>query len=185
MADTVRVVGRVHCPRCDLPLLNSARFRWGAVPGWTSDLGSESVWARDAQDRPYLPFIIVFIDGQPMWNNGDPRCRHVILLDEDVYGLKQELICHECNSRVAAVICTVRDGFYREMYALEEDEVADLVGASIGKASVIVVRDDGSYWPREDWWDGPLDDLRQLPEGTEVTIPLSEVPWLTVPDASR
>jgi hypothetical protein len=183
MPDTVRVVGTVHCPECGLPLLGSARFRWGAVPGWETDLGCESVWTRDEQDRPYLPFILVpFEERTWMWNYGDPRFRHVILLDTDLYYCQQRLDCSRCQTEIVAVGCTVKDGFYREIYGLTDARLDALLGSARDHADCVVVADDGSYWPREDWFDDlPLVTLEKVPADRRTVIELSEIPWLTPP----
>jgi hypothetical protein len=109
-----------------------------------------------------------------MYNIGDPRCAKVILLDEQVYSQRQEINCPGCGMRIAAVTCTVQDGIYRSMSAVDEAALAALIGTSRDKANCIVVLEDGSLIPREDWYDMPLKDARKLTE--DVTIPLPELP---------
>lgn len=175
MPDTVRIVGRVPCANCDRPLLDAAVFQWGAVPGWECDLGKEAIWVRNDDNRPYFPFVVVFVDGKyPMYNIGDPRCANVVLLDEQVYSEQQALSCPDCGIRVAAVTCTVQDGIYQSMNAVDDAGLAALIETSRGKANCVVVMEDGSLMPREDWYDMPLKDARKI--AGDVTISLSELP---------
>jgi hypothetical protein len=61
--------------------------------------------------------------------------------------------CAACHTKIAAAIAVVRGGVFEEVRALDDAEVNRIVGASRGKADSVIVRDDGSYWPCEDWYD--------------------------------
>jgi hypothetical protein len=97
--------------------------------------------------------------GRYRWNCGDPSYRDVllfdVLFDSDVF--TKDTHCPNCNTPIAAGMAKVCDGVFEGIYALTDSGANSLLGASRGKADIVVVRDDGSLWPREDWYDVPLD----------------------------
>ena len=154
MPDTVRVHGEIKCPTCGTPVLNSARFQWGIVPGLTREVGDSVQWLRDSGGQIAHPFRLQSVgQGRWQWNCGSPEYRNVILFDLDVFTGNHVLECPKCGTKIAALIAIVRSDKFTEIRALLAPEVHQLLGASFGKADIVIVRDDGTYWPRDDWHD--------------------------------
>jgi len=91
--------------------------------------------------------------GRHRWNCGDPLAANVILFDIDLYPNDGLIECTGCHACIAAEVAVVCDGVFRELRALDDSQMNRILGLSRGKANIVIVRDDGSYWPREDWYD--------------------------------
>jgi hypothetical protein len=158
MPDSAFVTGNAYCPACGQHVLKGLRCQWGALPMPEYALGSQVDWIRDAKGEIVPPYVLVEVGAhRRRWNCGDPEVSHVILFDLDIYSGNYQVECAACHTKIAAAIAVVRGGVFQEVRALDDAEVNRIVGASRGKADIVIVRDDGSYWPREDWYDKTID----------------------------
>lgn len=155
MPDTCYVLGDIPCPSCQEPLLEAVRCQWGVVPNHKHyRIGDAVRWMKDCDGSIIKPFTIREDEnGRLAWNCGDPAYRAVVLLDIDLALRNTTVDCPRCGTRLAEVIAVVRDGIFQEVRALNETAADKLLGDSAGKLNIIIVREDGTYWPREDWWD--------------------------------
>jgi len=87
------------------------------------------------------------------WNYGDPDCKHVILFDEDVYTGHWRLECLECHIQIRAISVVVLDGVFESISALEDANIDSILGGARHRASAVIVGDDGSYLPQQEWFD--------------------------------
>jgi len=154
MPDSACVTGEGFCPACGAPLLDYMRCQWGALPGSTYTLGEPVVWLRDATQAIIEPYTLVDVaPGIRRWNCGDPQFRNVILFDLDSYGGDRHLECAACRNSEATAVAIVRNGVFQQIRVLDDAEADRILGTSRGKANIVIVRDDESFWPREDWFD--------------------------------
>jgi hypothetical protein len=155
--DSLLLRGEIACPDCATPLLNSARFQWGEVPGLVYELRDPVRWLHDEHGRVVEPFTLHRTSEFGwQWNCGDTDWTNVILFDLDIYTGNHQLICQECHKPIAAISCSIRDGVFDSMDALPSADVESILGGSRVKTDIVFVRADGSYWPRDDWYDRPV-----------------------------
>lgn len=157
MPESARFFADIQCSKCGTHLLNSARFQWGVVP-WPSYRAGESIrWLRDGTGNSVEPFRIGELGPtQYVWNCGLSTCRNVLLLDEDFYFGNHKLACVICESAIVAVIAKIVEGRFVSACAATAPEVSEILGMSVNKAKIVIVGDDGSLLPREDWFDHAL-----------------------------
>lgn len=161
MPDAARIVGDIVCPACRLKILDSARFQWGAVPGASYQVGDDVVWLRDDGGAIAPSFKLYSLpQGVWRWNCGDSQLEHVIVFDEDVYTKNHILACPHCHEVAAALVAIVRNGKIDAVTALSDKEVDQILGDDRDKANIVAVNEDGSYWPRVDWYDHPIAIIR-------------------------
>jgi hypothetical protein len=154
MPDSAFVTGNAHCPACGQHVLKGLRCQWGVLPLAEYTVGDEVGWLRDAGGAIVPPYVLVDVSpGKRRWNCGDPQASHVILFDLDIYPGNYQVECAACHTKIAAAVAVVRDGAFREIRVIDDGEVSRILGPSRGKADIVIVREDGSYWPREDWYD--------------------------------
>jgi hypothetical protein len=122
------------------------------VPGGPYELGDEVEWLTDLNGAVVPPFSYL---GR-YWNCGEPQFRNVIALDLNMWVDGYPTRCPTCGTTVAGSAAVVRDGVFREILVLTEAEHDRILGASAGKADIVIVREDGSLWPRDDWHDHTL-----------------------------
>lgn len=163
MPDPILVCDNVYCPKCGTQVLKWTRVQWGVVPRSDYNIGDEVEWLKD-KDGLILPSFKLYSvgkDGKKYYNCGDPLIKNVILFDMDFYMdfrfEKHSIICHGCAVKIVDAITIIMDGKFKEIKALLDEDVEKILGASRGKADIVVIRDDGSYWPREDWYDHPVE----------------------------
>lgn len=159
MPDTALVNGRGLCPACGANVLHAVRCQWGVVPHSPYELG-EVAWLRDAGGRIIRPFGLHEVrPNEWQWNCGDPQYLNVILFDVlfDVDVLTQNCRCPDCHTGIVGGAAVVAGGCFKEILALTDADVDRILGASRGRAEIVIVRDDGTFWPREDWYDHPLE----------------------------
>lgn len=158
MSDTATIFAHVTCPRCDKHLLNSVRCSWGSVPGMEYKVGDPVQWLRDEFGNLIKPFELRKTGPRSWrWNCGDPRFTDVYVFDEDVYTGNHQLVCPACGTKVAACIAHVRSGAFQQVRAVEGSEVDRILGDSRDRANVAILNEDGSFVPREDWFDCPVE----------------------------
>lgn len=158
MSDAVRIIGDIFCPRCHVTILNSARFQWGAVPGVTYEIGDDVIWLRDDGGAIAPSFKLYSLQrGAWQWNCGDSQVKNVIVFDEDVYTKNHILECPHCHEVSAALVAIVENGKIHAVTALLGKEVDEILGHDRDNAHIVVVQDDGTYWPRVDWYDHPIE----------------------------
>ena len=158
MPDTATIFSKVLCPRCGMHVLNQVRCSWGCVPGMEYRVGERVQWLRSSSGSVIPSFKILQVAPKAwQWNCGGPEFSNVIVFDEDIYTGNHELECPSCKTRIAACVAVVRDGIFEKILALESPEVDRILGASLGRAHVAIVQADGSYYPREDWFDCPVE----------------------------
>jgi len=160
MPDTSFVKGHAECPVCGALVLEGVRCQWGELPGVKYAIGDEVKWLRGEDGQAFPSFVLHKIeDGKWRWNCGDSLYHDVILFDvlfeADVF--TQGYRCPKCATRISAGIAVVREGRFSEIRAILDDEVTRILGASRGKADIVIIREDGTYWPREDWNDHPIE----------------------------
>lgn len=157
MPDTVKIYAKIECPQCGIHLLNSVRCSWGAVPGLEYKLGDDVKWLRGAAGDIVGAFELQKV-GKNLWrwNCGGPDTPNVDVFDEDIYTGNHHVVCHGCGAEVAACVVVVRENKFVRILAIEASDVDAILGASKGRASVAVLNDDGSFSPREDWFDCPV-----------------------------
>jgi hypothetical protein len=68
-----------------------------------------------------------------------------------------EYQCPVCNAGFVGGVVLVRDGVFHQVLALRDGDVDRILGPYRGKADIVIVREDGTYWPREDWFDKTLE----------------------------
>ena len=160
--DSAYVKGEAFCPNCGALVANDIRCQWGAVPGSRYAIGDPVTWLRDDQQSIITPYTLIDVaPGVRRWNCGDPRVQHVLLFDLDSYGGDIHVRCGACQTPVA-VVAVVRNGVFQQLRALDDAEARRILGPSREKANAVIVRDDGSFWPREDWFDKTV-EYRPLP----------------------
>jgi hypothetical protein len=152
--DILRLNGPAPCPGCGDRLVNCVRCQWGMLPGGDYEIGDGVKWLLDARGTPVPPFTL---REDPRlghrWNCGDPQFRNVIALDLNMWVDGYPTRCPKCGTEVVGSAAVVRDGVFREILVLTQAERDRILGPSVGKASIVIVRDDGSFWPRDDWDD--------------------------------
>ena len=117
-------------------------------------MGDAVEWLRDSGGAIVPPYVLIDVGhGRHRWNCGDPLAANVILFDIDLYPNDGLIECTGCHACIAAEVAVVCDGVFRELRALDDSQMNRILGLSRGKANIVIVRDDGSYWPREDWYD--------------------------------
>ena len=159
MPDTATVKGQGLCPACGTTVLVEVRCQWGIIPGAHYNIGDPVMWLRDGNGEIVQPFVLCEVGrGTWRWNSGEPRYHNVILFDalftSDV--LTKGYRCRNCGEKIAAGVAIVNRGLFQEIRALSNAGVDDILGKSRDKAEIVIIRDDGSYWVREDWYDHPL-----------------------------
>ncbi len=156
MPDACHVLGDIRCPTCDKQMLEAVRCQWGIVPCHAHyRLGDAVRWMKDRDGLIVKSFTIREDDnGKLRWNCGGPEYSNVILLDVDLALRNTQITCPNCRTRIQEVIAVVHDGVFREVRALDEAAADRLLGTSAGKADIVIVREDGTFWPREDWFEG-------------------------------
>ena len=161
MSDSAKIVGSILCPCCRTKILNSARFQWGAVPGTSYEIGEDIRWLRDSLGAIAPSFKLYSLQqGGWQWNCGDPQFKNVILFDEDVYTKNHILEYPKCYEVLAALVAIVENGKISAVTALLEQEVDQILGNKRDSAHIVVVRDDGAYWLREDWYDHAIEYVK-------------------------
>lgn len=161
MPDAARIFGNIVCPVCRVKILDSARFQWGAVPGESYQLGDDVRWLRDDLGAIAPSFKLFSLPrGVWQWNCGDSRLEHVIVFDEDVYTKNHVLECPHCHEVSAALVAIIRNGKIGAVTALSEKEIDHILGHDRDKAHIVAVREDGTYWPRVEWYDHPIEIMR-------------------------
>ena len=132
-------------------------------------------------------------NGELYWNCGSPEFSNVILLDVDraLRGVPP-IVCPHCQTPTHEVVAVVKDGVFREVRALLEAEADRLLGSAAGNANVVVVRDDGTYWPREDWFglsgafaEGKVPSVETPPDGRAKTERCESVNIQEVPEHGK
>lgn len=158
MPDTATFAAKISCPRCGAHLLNSVRCPWGAVPGITYRVGDSIQWLRNSRGDVVDPFRLIKTgDNSWQWNCGSPVFKNVYIFDEDIYSGNQSLICHNCDVEIAACVVSVKDNFFSEARAIENLEVDRILGNSRGQADIVTLNEDGTFLPRLDWFDCPIE----------------------------
>lgn len=110
MPDSARIVAEILCPVCCVPVLRSARFQWGGLPGPDYKVGNLVDWLTTSTGTPTPPFELYSIEGKKAaWNCGAPDI-DVVLLDLDVYTGDHTLDCDKCHVNIAAIVVTIKDG---------------------------------------------------------------------------
>ena len=160
MPDTVFVNGQGLCPVCGTKVLNGVRCQWGAVPNLQYELGDSVTWMRDAGGQVIRPFRLHHVSPDRwQWNCGDPQYLNAILFDAlfDADVFTQNCMCGNCGTRIAGGAAVVAGGRFKEVWALASADVDRILGSSRGRADIVIVRGDGTFWPRDDWYDHPLE----------------------------
>jgi hypothetical protein len=138
----------------------------------TYHIGDEVNWLTDRSGVIVEPFTFRSCgDRLSNWNCGDPQYRNLILFDLDIVWGDSEGLCLHCKTELAAMVAIVRQGVFHEVRALLKDDYDAILGGVRGKVDIVIIREDGSYWPREDWYDHPL---KYVPESCD---PLGNGPW--------
>lgn len=158
MPDKAHIMGDVFCPTCGEKAWDYVLGQWGVLPSSTYSLGDEVRWLRDEQGGIVPPFRLITVAPRaPRWNCGDPQFQNVILFDIVTDWTAGECQCPKCHGGFVGSVAVVCDGVFRQVLALKDGEVNRILGSSRGKANIVVVREDGTYWPREDWFDKTLE----------------------------
>jgi hypothetical protein len=157
MPDTATVFAKIECPRCGQHLLDSMRFSWGEVPGRKYRIGDSVGWLCDASGKCVAPFQLrKFMQNTWRWNFGSPDFPNVHVFDEDIYAGNHRLACPSCEMEINACAIVVRNGTLQKAIALESSSIDRILGSSRGLANVAIDNLDGTYSPREDWFDCPV-----------------------------
>jgi hypothetical protein len=158
MPDAAFIAGKASCPAYGRQVLDGLRCQWGALPLAEYALGDEVRWLRDTGGSIVPPYVLIDVSpGVRRWNCGDPQVSNVNLFDLDVNPGNGPAECTASHARIAAAVAIVRRGVFREVRAIDDAEVDRILGPSRGKADIVMVREDGSHWPREDWYDKTIE----------------------------
>lgn len=158
MPDTSTIFAKILCPQCGVHLLNSMRCSWGEVPGQEYKVGDNVKWLYDKSGNLVKPFELRKL-GPNMWrwNCGSPSFQNVFVFDEDVYAGNHRLSCPSCGAKICACVAIVRNDIFQDVLALQSLGVDQILGRSRGRANVALDNLDGTYSPREDWFDCPIE----------------------------
>jgi hypothetical protein len=158
MPDFARINGEVRCPACGTKVWDHIRCQWGVLPLSAYAVGDPVSWLRDAQGFTVPPYTLTdLVPNVSQWNCGDPQYENVILFDLDIYAAGGKFSCLACEAGIAAGVVVVKQGIFQELVALDDAKVDCILGASRGRADIVIVREDGTYWPRDDWFDRPIE----------------------------
>lgn len=153
MPDKSTVYGRGLCPQCGKVAVEYVRIQWGSVPNLTYSIGKPVIWVTDNAGNVVPPFTFYgFDEWHLQWNCGSPEYKNVIVFDWNEYDF-YKLDCPHCGEHIAGGAAVVRDGAFAEILALREADVVRILGDHRGKADIVIIRENGTYWPREDWYD--------------------------------
>jgi len=184
MPDSAFVKGEAYCPACGQCELTHLRCQWGVLPRPGSEyaLGDKVAWLRDSSGSIVPPYVLVGVGPNNFhWNCGDPQVENVILFDLEIYANDGQIECATCHAHFVALVAVVRDGVFREIRSLDDAEVNRILGASRGTANIVIIRDDGSYWPREDWYDKAIEYRPSTArEGEPASASQAAGEWATV-----
>lgn len=165
MPEACELIADVTCPACgattDLPG-GVVRFHWGRVPH-TYRPGDAVRWLRGADGELVPPFRVIVERGRlgrrlhATYNFGDPACRSLYAFDDDPH--EPDLACGSCGTEFVGVAAQVEDGVIVRAVAFTEATARERLGAPAPPAHIVVIREDGSPWPRPEWDDPPMSPL--------------------------
>lgn len=158
MPDTIMITGIVKCSHCGGALPETtATCQWGLVPGMEYQIGDSVAWL--TENGAVVPSFSVRSDRNDAWkwNAGDPSVRNALLLDVPTFGSETIGSCPHCAAIHAALAVRVTDAIFTEIIFLTDNDVFRAFGNPPIKADIAVIHPDGSFEPRPDWYDHPLD----------------------------
>jgi hypothetical protein len=151
---------KVTCPNCNkltgVPD-GIVKFQWGKIPH-NYRLGQKIVWLTDAEGNIRPAFNLI----QKKWlfwshfayNCGEPRYADLFVFDSDPNF--SGFLCSECGMNIDVLVLKIEGGVIKRVLALREHDFEPVLGLTVAKTDVLIIREDGSLWPRYDWEDAPL-----------------------------
>lgn len=143
----------LECPSCGCYLTNLVRFQWGKVPCRYS-IGDRIRWIKKRDGTVVAPFVLV--ERASNWNCGNPTYEDLIVLDSFLYDPNIESRCRGCSMAIEGIGVSIRRGVIEDAEVLSHGRLLKMVGEERPFPDIIVVKEDGSLWPRRDWIDPPL-----------------------------
>jgi hypothetical protein len=152
----------VSCPSCDREISRrggETAFCWGSSKEHYWGEGSEIRWLRDRRGTPLPPFTWSgrrgpLRLGDPRFNFGDPAFVDLFAFDPEVSAEPPESRwCHACDEPYDHIAVVIRVGVIERVKVFTRGEVARTFGPSAPRADTVLIRDDGTPWPRPDWDD--------------------------------
>jgi hypothetical protein len=132
------------------------KFQWGKVPH-NYKVNDAIVWLEDKSHNIVPSFTLVHKHGlfgiSAVWNCGDPQYKNLYVFDSDPHVTQYQ--CSRCNKPLEGLAVEIRNGLIVQGVGFGKSDMEQKFGTVSAPANIIIIRDDGTYWAREDW-DDPI-----------------------------
>ena len=163
MPSFATVNAKLNCWNCEGQIDTAVSIQWGKVPSHYQ-LGDPIEWF-EIEGVVVPPFLQVGC--QSYWNFGDAQVTSLLVLDQYIYSSNaiEAPKCLICDKPIELAAVHIEGNVVVSVNAYSKQGFNEMLGFTRAstREEIFVLRNDGRYEAREEWYDHPIKYVEDFP----------------------